>query len=236
MSEEYRLISLALPHFEELQEQVGKAVAAFQPDPKAPVVRVIDIGCGDGVTSFTILEARNDVFLVCLDSEENMVRQARINLAEALNKKTCEVIHQDALAYFKGQSSGSAQVAASALTLHNMEKTYRDELQREIFRVLAPGGLFVNADKYAPQDDQKRFDALETALERFFNAYAPLGKIDLLKDWVLHNVADQAPDRCMKEGDTIEILRSTGFNDVKITYRNNMEAVLEARKARSAAM
>ena len=80
MSEEYRLINLALPHFEELQEQVGEAVAAFQKDPRLPALRVIDIGCGDGVTSFTILRSRRDVYLVCLDNEEEMVRQARIPL------------------------------------------------------------------------------------------------------------------------------------------------------------
>lgn len=230
MSEEYQLISLALPHFEELQAQVGKAVAAYQADPKTPILRVIDIGCGDGVTSHTILRSRGDVYLVCLDSEEEMVRQAKINLSEALLEKKSELVHADALDYFKEQETGSAHIAASALTLHNMEKTYRDELHNEIFRALVPGGLFINADKYAPQDDIQRFKALERALERFFDAYAPLGKIKLLKDWVLHNVADQAPDRCMKEGDTIDILRSIGFVDIKILYRENMEAVLAAQK------
>jgi len=230
MSEEYQLISLALPHFEELQLQVGKAVGAYRADPETATLRAIDIGCGDGVTSHTILRSRGDVHLVCLDSEEEMVRQAEINLSGALLEKKCELVHQDALDYFKGQAAGSAHIAASALTLHNMERSYRDELHNEIFRALVPGGLFINADKYAPQDDVQRFKALGKALERFFDAYAPLGKIELLKDWVIHNVADQAPDRCMKEGETIDILRSIGFVDLEILYRENMEAVLAARK------
>ena len=36
------------------------------------------------------------------------------------------------------------------------------------------GGLFVNADKYAPQDDQARFEALGVALKRFFDVFLPL--------------------------------------------------------------
>ena len=230
MSEEYQLISLALPHFEELQSQVGKAVGEYQAKPNTPTLRVMDIGCGDGVTSHTILRSRGDVYIVCLDSEEEMIRQAKINLSDALLEKKCELVHQDALDYFNAQPTESIHIAASALTLHNMERIYRDKLHREIFRVLAPGGLFINADKYAPQDEQTRFEALGTALDRFFGAYAPLGKIDLLKDWVLQNVADQAPARCMKEEDTIDILRSIGFIDLKILYRHNMEAVLSAQK------
>jgi ubiquinone/menaquinone biosynthesis C-methylase UbiE len=230
MSEEYQLISLALPHFEELQAQVGKAVGRHQADPRTAALRVIDIGCGDGVTSHTILRSRGDVYLVCLDSEEEMIRQAEINLSEALLEKKCELVHGDALDYFEMQSEGSVHIVASALTLHNMQGAYRDELHNEIFRTLVPGGLFINADKYAPQDDNQRFKALGKALERFIEAYAPLGKIELLKDWVVHNVADQAPDRCMKEGDTIDILRSIGFVDLEILYRENMEAVLAAHK------
>jgi hypothetical protein len=35
-------------------------------------------------------------------------------------------------------------------------------------------GLFVNADKYAPQDDQARFEALGVAPKRFFDVFLPL--------------------------------------------------------------
>jgi hypothetical protein len=114
-----------------------------------------------------------------------------------------------------------------------MERDYRDALHSQIFRVLVDGGLFVNADKYAPQDENERFEALGTALTRFFDAYAPLGKLDLLKEWVLHNVADQAPDRCMKEGDTVVKLKEIGFCGTRILYRSNMEAVLVAYKPES---
>jgi hypothetical protein len=95
--------------------------------------------------------------------------------------------------------------------------------------VLRPGGLFVNADKYAEADEQ-RFRALQVALGRFFDAFVPLGKLDLLRDWVLHNVADQGPDRVMKEADAVGELREIGFREIAVCDRHNMEAVLTARK------
>lgn len=230
MSDEYRLIGLALPHFEELQKQTADAVADYNAGPKVPVLNVVDIGCGNGVTAHAILQMRGDIHLKCLDNEAEMVRQAKVNLESALAEEKCEVLHADALSFFQEQPEESVHIAASVLTLHNLERGYRNLLQQEIFRVLVPGGAFINADKYAPQDDIQRFKALGTALERFFEAYAPLGKIDLLKDWVLHNVADQAPDRCMKEADTVDILRSIGFVNINVTHRNNMEALLTASK------
>ena len=230
ISENYMLLKLALPHFEELQSQVGKAVANYHSKQKDTEVRIIEIGCGNGATSYAILNSRKDHYLVCIDNEEDMIHQAEENLLDAIAANQCRLIQCDALEFFYIQETGSASIVASALTLHNMERSYRDTLHEEIFRILEPGGVFVNADKYAPQDDVQRFQALGTALDRFFTAYVPLGKIDLLKEWVLHNVIDQSPDRCMKEGDTVRILRSIGFENIEIVYRENMEAVLTATK------
>ena len=230
MSEEYRLIKLALPHFEELQEWTANAIAVYRNEQCKRKLDGLDIGCGDGVTAHTILASVPGIHLVCLDNERKMVEQAQINLLESIKTNRCDLVHADALEYLRGLNSQSVDVVASVLTLHNLEREYRDNLHRQIFRVLAEKGLFVNADKYAPQDESERFNALGTALARFFDAYAPLGKLDLLKEWVLHNVADQAPERCMKEGDTIAVLEKIGFSRIRILHRNNMEAVLVAYK------
>jgi hypothetical protein len=97
-------------------------------------------------------------------------------------------------------------------------------------RVLRPGGLLVNADKYAPQDESERFACLGVALGRFFDAFVPLGKLDLLREWVLHNLADQAPERAMLADDTLAELAGLGFSDLRLGPRWNMEALLVARK------
>jgi ubiquinone/menaquinone biosynthesis C-methylase UbiE len=122
-------------------------------------------------------------------------------------------------------------VVASGFTLHNFIRGYRTSLIKQIFRVIKPGGLFVNADKYS-LEGQEMFDELVMQLERFFKAFVPLGKIDLLREWVLHNVADQAPDRVMKERDALEEMKEIGFEDVKVHFRHGLEAVVSGKKSK----
>jgi hypothetical protein len=40
--------------------------------------------------------------------------------------------------------------------LHNLTANYRERLYDEIWRVLAPAGLLINADKYAQQGEAHR--------------------------------------------------------------------------------
>jgi hypothetical protein len=87
-----------------------------------------------------------------------------------------------------------------------MTASYRSELLVEIHRCLGQSGLFVNADKYPPDDDQERYE--------------------LLREWVLHNVADHSPERVMKIGEAMADLGAIGFTDVKEVYRHGLEAVV----------
>jgi len=229
MSEDYHLLRLAMPHFEELQQRIGEAVARFAGAGPSGRIHILDLGCGSGITSEMILASGKDILLTSLDNEEKMTRQATENLSEDIREDRCRVVLQDALDYSRDQRDGTFDIVASVLTLHNMHHAYRSLLHREIFRVLKPGGLFINGDKYV-EGDEERFKKLQVALGRFFDAFVPLGKVHLLKDWVLHNVADQAPDRVMKASDAVQELREIGFKSVEIQGRYNMEAVLVAKK------
>src|SRR6266852_3784516 len=101
MSEEYSLIRLTIPHFEELQVRVGEAVSHHLPDDKRQQVQVLEIGCGDGATSATILSSRKDCFLTALDSEEKMIEQATANLHGFLHENRCRLVLCDALAHLR---------------------------------------------------------------------------------------------------------------------------------------
>jgi ubiquinone/menaquinone biosynthesis C-methylase UbiE len=230
MSEEYRLIRLTISHYEELQACVGAVVSRYMPHAEHRVIQLLEIGCGDGATSATILSSRNDCFLTALDSEETMIEQASANLQAFLKDNRCRLVLCDALTYLRNLPSESVDVVASALALHNMERSYRDALHGEVYRSLRPGGLFVNADKFAAGEEQ-RFEALQASLEKMFDVLVPLGKLELLRECVLHNVADQAPERVMREDETVATLLGLGFANVAIPYRDGVQAVLVASKS-----
>jgi len=59
-------------------------------------------------------------------------------------------------------------------------KLRRLRLYDEIWRVLAPSGLFVNADKYAQAGEAHR-EALRWQLNRFFEVFVPRHRYDIRK-------------------------------------------------------
>jgi tRNA (cmo5U34)-methyltransferase len=231
MSQEYPLIRLTIPGFQELQAFLGEVISRYAPDKVRPFIDVLEIGCGDGVTSATILTSRTDCLLTALDSEEKMIEQASTILRGYVENNRCRLTLCDALAHLRTVPSRSIDIVASALCLHNLERSYRDALHAEIFRSLKPGGQFVNADKYAATEEQ-RFEALRVSLDKLFEVFIPLGKLDVLRECVLHNVADQAPERVMWEDETVEVLRRLGFATVDFLYRDKVQAVLVAIKLR----
>jgi SAM-dependent methyltransferase len=158
-----------------------------------------------------------------------MIEQASMNLRSYIQENRCRLLLRDALVHLKSAPPCSVDIVASALCLHNMERSYRDALHAEIFRSLKPGGQFVNADKYVAGEEQ-RFEALQASLAQSFEVLVPLGKLELLRACVLHNVADQAPDRIMWEGETAQALRQLGFTSVEFPYRDSLQAVLVATK------
>ncbi len=229
LAEEYELITLAYPDFESFQRRMIDVIGREAPD----AAHILEVGTGNGFTTRMIMEIPAPE-VISIDNDPHMVAQARSHLSDyhtGSDGGRLTIEEADALAFLHRQTDGRFDVVVSAFTLHNMEHEYRTDVEKEIFRVLAPGGLFVNADKYAP-DDEERFDALIHQVERFFDAFAARGKLDLLRRWVVHNIADQSPRYVMRASESIGRLGALGFDAIHIGERADMQAILHARKPR----
>lgn len=222
LADEYELITLAYPDFEAFQRRMVETINI----EAANAPRIVEIGTGNGFTTRMLMEIEG-VTITTVDNDAQMVEQARRELRQ--ENDALEVIEADALEFLRDQPAGAFDVVASAFTLHNMETSYRDPVEREIFRVLRPGGLFTNADKYAPEG-QERFDALVYQVERFFDAFVELDKLDLLRKWVTHNITDQSPRFVMPASAAPARLTAVGFENVQVGDRAHMQAVLTAWK------
>ncbi len=227
----YDLIPLVVPSFLELEESLALRINKEYSRP-----RVLDIGVGTGFTTKAILSANPDATVIGVDSDSGMLAQARSKLSEYLVSGQVELVHSNALAFFRGLGDRSCEVVASAYTLHNNTDVFRADLEREIVRVLSLDGLFINLDKYAADDKDEYLSELTDQIFRY-DGLTSVADQELTRLWVRHELEDQMADRILWTGDALKRLRAVGFHDAKVVERIGQYAIVAAhRQARGMSM
>jgi ubiquinone/menaquinone biosynthesis C-methylase UbiE len=219
-----------IPHLPEIDEQLVSTIRAHTPAAPTTCLNVLEIGCGSGRATTKFLSSRPDIKLVAVDNEPEMLAQAEQSLRNEIKQNRLELVQSDALAYLKSVGDGYFDIVASVMALHNFERSYRSRVLREIHRVLKPGGLFINGDKYPPDDPTEFYRILPLHLAPFFDILGPAGRTDLLKEVVLHELADFAPDRIMNENEFLREVSEIGYGGCKFTYRKNFDAVFHGHR------
>jgi 2-polyprenyl-3-methyl-5-hydroxy-6-metoxy-1,4-benzoquinol methylase len=67
MSEAYDLIKPAVPDSVKLVEKISEVVARYVSPHSHEKLDVLDIGCGDGITTDVILASRDDIRVTAID-------------------------------------------------------------------------------------------------------------------------------------------------------------------------
>jgi ubiquinone/menaquinone biosynthesis C-methylase UbiE len=117
-------------------------VAKHVPDPSSGQ-RIVDGGCGPGVSTFEQARARPDAFVVGLDALPRLLLHAR-RLTETAGLRQQDVTWLCADATRLPIRTGTL----AAVTAHSFlyYAAARDSVIREILRVLQPGGRFVTME------------------------------------------------------------------------------------------
>ncbi len=234
IAREYELITLAYPDFEAFQERMVEGIdfSGAGSEREGPF-RLLEIGTGDGFATVKLARALNRAqvsgVITSIDIDSRMIEKAQELLDEHVGNHHVHFLASDALAYLQDEPEGSFDVVATSFTLHNFDNAYRRVVETQIHRVLRTGGLYTNADKYAPEG-QEQFDALAHHVDEFFTAFLSRGKTELLRKWVIHNISDQSPRHVMFVEETITRLKELGFRKVAIDPRQNLQGLLRAFK------
>src|SRR4028119_2308706 len=226
--EKYSLIRQIAPHYGGLQRELGNLVAAEPAQGRQ--LRCIEIGVGDGFTSRVLLQSRPDLHLTSVDNQPVVIREAEHTLGDWVSSMNLTLVLVDAQEYLRRETSSTYDIVVSSMTLHNFWADYRSECLREIHRILAPNGLFINADRYA-LDPRAHHAIVTMQIDRMFEASPDAGRTDVLREWVLHFIADDHPDRIQRESDAVRELTDLGFSTITIPSRCEADAILTARKA-----
>lgn len=223
---EYDLFSLAIPHHNDVQVETVAAVKSYFGGDKKEI-KILEIGFGTGLTSEVILDSDPRTTLIAIDNEPRMLANAQSRLGDRGDRLSLEIT--DALSFLQSCPDQSFDAVVSVWTLHNLEHNVRDEIFKEIYRVLRAGGIFVNGDKIAVSDEAEHAEHLRWQLDQF-DIFARAQRPDLKDEWVEHYHEDENPKRILVEDVTINTLDEIGFENCHITRRWHMEAVAIAYK------
>ncbi|MDD2768983.1 MAG: class I SAM-dependent methyltransferase [Methylococcus sp.] len=229
IGEEYEKLKLICPAAADMSRRVGEYLADWLQGRAAPET-VLELGCGTGVTTAALLAAIGRASLTSVDSEPTMLAQARANLAAWIDAGQLRVVENDALSFLRAQPAGSADAIASAFTLHNFMDGYRIEVLGEIFRVLKPGGLFVNGDRYGLDDTLEHTRLIQEEVKQYFKTFRELNQLDLLEHWIVHLFSDESPDRVMRLAPALERMAAAGFRPATVHYRHEVNALVTGIK------
>ena len=227
--EDYKLLIAAVPYYEELQKQVGDAVRAHFGNRQD--IAVLDIGFGTGSTTKAIKEAVPGAVINAIEEDPSVIEHARETLDDYLSSHNVMLIQEEAGNYLHSESVNKYDAVASGLALHNIQRRYRQRIIKDIFRVIRSGGIFVNADKYAQDDEAEARKALEWQANQYREVFTARGRPDLIKQWTDHDEEDMQPDRIMRESAALKEVIMAGFSEIKMAYRKYMHAVMVAKKS-----
>ena len=230
IGEEYELFKLACPHFDELEGGIGDLIKEHYQSSSKETISALEIGCGPGYTTDIILSGDKRIKVTAVDNEPVMIKQAGECLDDYINDGRVELFLEDGLEHLRKITSNSYDFFASAFTLHNFKQEYRQEVLQEIFKILKPEGLFLNADKYAIADTVEHQKHVDWQVEQFKEKYESIGRPDLRDEWITHFLADDKPEFIMKEQESIDAMQKIGFRNVYISYRMQGEALMVAFK------
>jgi tRNA (cmo5U34)-methyltransferase len=226
---EYEMLKLICPASVDMSRRVGEALAS-RVNKAGQTQQVLELGCGTGITTLSVLAQNPDIQLRSVDNEPTMLNQAREHLSAWLDKGQLSLEEIDALGALRQCASASLDAIVSAYTLHNFPQDYRALVYPEIFRALKPGGVFINGDRYALDDTIEHTKLIQQEIEAYFGVLMKMNRADLLEKWIVHLFSDESPDHVMRLQPALDAFAAAGFSPVEPRFQNGVNRLLLAYK------
>lgn len=208
-SERRRLV----PCFDEFYGTVAELVARFC--PTSP--RVLDLGAGTGLLSSAIVSRTGTLDLTLLDASAEMLEKAEERLV-AVKPKLLKATLAEEL------PTGPFDGVVSALAIHHLDDKEKQNLYSRIRAILAPDGIFINAEQVSGASGrlQELFEVTHLDSARMQGSSEPE---------IRRAVQRMGIDQCATVPNQLTWLEQAGFVDVECFFRWFRFAVFGGWKA-----
>ncbi|WKJ89506.1 class I SAM-dependent methyltransferase [Methylomonas montana] len=229
IGQEYQMLKLICPLATEMSRLVGVEVGTYCQAQQSPQT-VVELGGGTGITTLSILSAADHLSLLSVDNEPAMQNQAKQSLQDWVAAGRLNFSGDDALSALRALANDSVDMVASAYTMHNFQNDYRRQVYAEIYRVLKPGGKFVNGDRYALDDMSAHTRSTQREVGGYFKVLTEINRLDLLEHWIIHLFNDESENHIMREATALGQLADAGFRQIELKQRMEVNALVTAVK------
>lgn len=178
--------------------------AALLEEVPKEAARVLDLGSGGGRLLGLVFAARPTAQGVAVDFSPTMLEQLR----ERFPRDRALVVEHDL--EHRLPDLGTFDVVVSSFAIHHVPHPRKQELYREVFGVLEPGGVFCNLEHVASPTERLH--------QRFLDAMGI-------------TAADEDPSNKLLDVETqLRWMREIGFEDVDCFWKWRELALLVGRK------
>lgn len=188
--------------------------------------RILELGVGSGLIAERLLRDHPDATLVGVDGSEAMLESAAA-LLQRFDQRF-RLVESNFEADWPGVTGEGYDLVVSAQSIHHVEGEAKRGVFSKVFSVLAPGGLFLNADRLAVEEELFPLHRSLWNRSRARADFAPLSDAFTYPRYLKAlSESEDVPDRL---GVQLQWLEQVGFDPVTCLWQIGDRAVFGGRR------
>lgn len=199
-------------------EVIIRIIRSWMPEPRT----ILDLGCGDGILGRQILNEWPQAYGIFMDFSDPMIASVQEKCRPYQDR--CAIIKQD---YGEEKWTEAItdktplDVVISGYSIHHQEDVRKYRIYKDVFRILKPGGIFLNLEHVASQS--KKIEALfdETFIDGLYAYHKETGGKDSRAQIAgrYYNREDKVLNKLSPVEVQVEWLRKIGYENTDCFFK-----------------